>query len=64
MPDSTDKTSGSIISKRKQDAINTTKSMNKKNGPFQINNTAKQEEFQAKQRNRNSGYIIPRLITG
>ena len=60
----TDKSAGSVISKRKQDAINTSKIMNTNYGIFQRNLTSIQEENQAKRRTRNSGYILPRKVTG
>tara|TARA_B100001173_G_C16008121_1_gene556502 strand:+ start:705 stop:1439 length:735 start_codon:yes stop_codon:yes gene_type:complete len=59
----TDKSSGSIVSKKKQNAINTSKIMNT-NGIFQTNLTAVQEENRAKQKTRNSGYTLPRKVTG
>ena len=59
----TDKSAGSVISKRKQDAINTSKIMNTNYGIFQRNLTSIQEENQAKRRTRNSGYTLPRKVT-
>jgi hypothetical protein len=60
----TDKSAGSVISKRKQDAINTSMMKQTNSGQLPVNNTAIQEEDQAKRRTRNSGYILPRKVTG
>lgn len=60
----TDKSAGSVISKRKQNAINTSMMKQTNSGQLPVNNTSIQEEDQAKRRTRNSGYILPRKVTG